>query len=102
MTSDDILEMQQQKKSGHTPRELFLKYVRFLPWLVLSLATLLLLAYLKLRYTTPVYNVSAKLLVKNNNQGPASGEKFDDIFMMQGMRNNMNDEIEIMKSRYMA
>ena len=99
--AEEILDLN-QKKTGLTPREMFLKYVRFLPWVVISLAVMLLLAYLKLRYSTPIYNVSAKLLVKNNNQNSNVGEKFDDIFMMQGSRNNMNDEIEIIKSRFMA
>jgi len=99
--TDEILDLN-QKKTGLTPREMFLKYIRFLPWVVLSLAVMLLLAYLKLRYSTPIYNVSAKLLVKNNNQNSSVGEKFDDIFMMQGSRNNMNDEMEVIKSRLMA
>ena len=99
--TEEILDLN-QKKTGLTPREMFLKYIRFLPWVVISLAVMLLLAYLKLRYSTPIYNVSAKLLVKSNNQNSNVGEKFDDIFMMQGSRNNMNDEIEIIKSRFMA
>lgn len=100
--SEDFSELNQQKKGGLTPKELFLKYLRYLPWLVISLAIMLLLAYLKLRYSTPIYNVSAKLLVKNNSQNGNGSDKFDDIFMIQGSRNNMNDEIEIIKSRYMA
>ena len=97
--SEEIFEAQQQKKGGFTPRELFLKYVRFLPWIILSVVLMLSLAYLKLRYSTPIYRINSKLLVKNNAQSQGGGEKFDDIFMMQGMRNNMNDEIEIIKSR---
>jgi capsular exopolysaccharide synthesis family protein len=61
-----------------------------------------ILAYAKLRYSTPIYVVNAKLMVKNNSQGGTAGDKFDDIFLMQGVRNNMNDEMEIIKSRYMA
>jgi len=98
--TEEILELN-QKKSGLTPRELFLKYVRFLPWLIISLTVSLALGYLKLRYSTPIYDVNAKLLVKSN-QSSGGDEKFDDIFMMQATRNNMNDEIEIIKSRYMA
>src|ERR1700741_4607347 len=100
--TEELLELH-QKKTGLTPREIFLKYIRFIPWLGISLTIMLLFAYVKLRYSTPLYSVSAKLLVKNNSQNAgAGGEKFDDIFMMQSSRNNMNDEIEIIKSRYMA
>jgi len=103
MSEEHFLELQQQKKGGLTPREIFMKYVRFFPWLIVSLSLMLLLAYLKLRYSTPIYRVNAKLLVKNNNVSTGAGEKFDDIFMMQGgSRNTMNDEIDIIKSRMMA
>lgn len=100
--SEEILELQQQKKGALTPRELFLKYLRFLPFVVLFLALMLIVAYLRLRYSTPIYNVSAKLLVKSAGSNSGAGEKFDEIFMMQGSRNNMTDEIEIIKSRMMA
>lgn len=102
MSEEQFLELQKQKKGGLTPRELILKYIRFLPWVVISLALGLMAAYLKLRYSTPIYNVNAKLLVKNNNNNAGVGEKFD-IFMMEGTsRNNMNDEEDIIKSRMMA
>lgn len=100
--SEDFSESLQQKKGGLTPKELILKYLRYLPWLIISLAIMLMFAYLKLRYSTPIFNVSSKLQVKNNTQSSGASEKFDDIFMTQGSRNNMNDEIEIIKSRYMA
>lgn len=100
--NEELQELVHQKKGSFTPRELFLKYARFLPWVILSVAGMLVFAYVKLRYSTPIYNVNAKLMVKNNALGANSGEKFDDIFMMQGSRNNMNDEIEIIKSRNVA
>lgn len=100
--SDEILDLQQQKKNGFTPREIFLKYMRFLPWVILSLSLMLLLAYAKLRYSTPIFSVKAKLLVKNPSPTSGAGEKFDDIFMMQSGRNNISDEIDVIKSRLMA
>ncbi len=103
MSEEQLLELQQHKKGGLTPREIFMKYVRHLPLLIISLALMVTLAFLKLRYSTPIYRVNAKLLVKNNNTSAGAGEKFDDIFMMQGgSRNTLNDEIDIIKSRMMA
>ncbi|MGC3979186.1 MAG: hypothetical protein QM751_13745 [Paludibacteraceae bacterium] len=73
----------------------------YLPWVVIVVAVMLMLAYLRLRYSTPMYTVSGKLLVaKNNMRG--TGDKFDDIFMMQGSNNNLNNEMEISRSRFMA
>jgi len=100
--SEELLELHQHKKGGFTPRELFLKYARFIPWVVLFMILMVILGWLRLRYTVPIYNVSAKLLVKSTSSNSGGGEKFDDIFMMQSSRNNMADEIEIIKSRLMA
>jgi capsular exopolysaccharide synthesis family protein len=61
---------------------------------------MLMLAYIKLRYSTPIYSVSGRLLV-TSPQTSAGSEKFDDIFMMQ-KGDRINDEIEIIKARSMA
>jgi tyrosine-protein kinase Etk/Wzc len=85
-----------------TPRELILKYLHYLPLVILSVAITLSLAFLKLRYSIPVYGISGKLLVaRNNSRG--TGDKFDEIFQMQqGSSNNLNNEIEIIRSRFVA
>nr|WP_205508550.1 tyrosine-protein kinase [Longitalea arenae] len=72
-----------------------------MPWIVISISLALVGAYIKLRYSTPVYSVASKLLV--TSQAPYGGrDKFDDIFSMQAANNKLNDEIEIIKSRSMA
>jgi capsular exopolysaccharide synthesis family protein len=92
-----------RKQSNITPRELLLKYLHYLPWIALSVFLMLLFAYIKLRYATPIYKVNSKILVKkNSNPYSNSNEKFDDIFMMQSNSNNLVDEVEIIKSRFMA
>ena len=89
-----------QNKPKVTPRELIYKYVRYLPWLVISVSIMMILAYIKLHYSIPIYNIAGKLLVSGRGAS-AGGEKFDDIFMMQGST-KINDEIEILKSRSIA
>ena len=87
-------------KESLSPRELIFKYLRYLPWVAISVAIALVGAYVKLRYSPPIYSVSGKLLVSQPpNYG--GGEKFDDIFMMQ-KSDKLNDEIEIIKSRSIA
>src|SRR5688500_15893312 len=83
-----------------SPKELIFKYIRYLPLVLLSVLIALTAAFIKLRYSKEIYSVSGKLLVKNP-QKDLSGEKFDDIFMMQGNR-NLDDDIEIIRSRAMA
>lgn len=85
-----------------TPKELFFKYVKFLPLVAISVIFALGIAWLKLRYSNPVYNVSAKMLVKEQNPYGDNADKFGDIFMMPGESDNLADEIEIIKSRNMA
>lgn len=88
--------------SVFSPKEIVIRYLHYVPWVVLSVAIFLILAYLKIRYTTPIYNVTAKLQVKNPAAYGKGSEKFDDIFMMQGTSRNLSDEIELIKSRSMA
>lgn len=100
---EDTIELVTPKQPVLSPRELVFKYLRYLPWLIVSVGLMLSLAYIKLRYSTPIFSVSGKLLVKkNSNPYSGGGDKFDDIFMMQSSGNSLNDEIEIIKSRSMG
>jgi tyrosine-protein kinase Etk/Wzc len=81
-------------------KEIFFKYVVYLPLFILSVAIALLLAYLYYRYSTPIYSVRGTMLVKDDNAG-GKGDKFQDLFYSNGAQ-NLNNEIEILKSRAMA
>lgn len=98
---EELSFIKPQKQQSITPRELVFKYIRHLPWLILSVAVMLILAYIKLRYSVPIYSVSGKLLVTSRGTS-GGGERFDDIFTMQGGSIKINDEIEIIKSRSIA
>ena len=98
--SEEITDVQ-RARLVISPREVIFKYMRYLPWLVLSIAIMLTGAYIKLRYSTPIFSASGKLQVTTQSPYTNSNEKFDDIFMMQRSE-KINDEIEIIKSRSMA
>jgi tyrosine-protein kinase Etk/Wzc len=100
--TEEVYYNQQNNQLKVSPREVIFKYLRYLPWVIISVIVMLLLAYIKLRYSTSIYSVSGKILVVRNNNRAAGGDKFDDIFMMQGASNNLNDEIELIESRSMA
>ncbi len=76
-------------------RDLFYKYVRFLPVFVLSVAIGLFGSYLYLRYATSIYSTSATLVIAQSGGG---GGKFEDIFG-GGRSQNMQSEIEILRSK---
>ncbi len=78
-------------------RDLFYKYVRFLPIIIFSVALALFGAYIYLRYATPIYRAGGTLLIKAETQGGRS-DKFEDIFV-NSKTQNIQSEIEILKSR---
>jgi tyrosine-protein kinase Etk/Wzc len=78
-------------------RDLFYKYVRFLPIFVLSVALALFVAYAYLRYATPIYSVAGTLYIKSDKTGGRS-DKFEDIFVNDKAL-NIQSEIEVLKSR---
>lgn len=77
-------------------KELFFKYLRFLPLFLLSVALMLFAAYLYLRYSTEIYRVQASIMIKNDKSG--NKDKLDQLIMADNNRNIQN-EIEILKSR---
>jgi len=79
-------------------RDIFYKYVRFLPLFVLSVAFALLIAYLYLRYTIPIYSVSGSMLVRSEQPGSQRNNELEDL--IGGNRtSNIQNEIEVLKSR---
>ena len=82
-------------------KDFLFKYLRYLPWIVISAIVFVVLAYLKIRYTAPIYHVQSSLLVKADDNGRgASGKdaRFDDLFLNRGSI-NLNNEINILQSR---
>jgi tyrosine-protein kinase Etk/Wzc len=78
-------------------RDLFYKYVRFLPFFVLSVAIFLFGAYIYLRYTTRIYSASGTMLIKSEQQTGRS-DKFEEIFS-SGKTLNIQSEMEIIRSK---
>jgi capsular exopolysaccharide synthesis family protein len=89
------------EKTGLSVKELIFKYIRFLPFFIISLALSLLAAYLYLRYNTPTFRSTGALVVKEDNSstpGGAGNDRFQQMFVMDNSI-NVKNEIEIIKSR---
>jgi tyrosine-protein kinase Etk/Wzc len=82
---------------GLTVKDLFYKYIRFLPLFVISIALALLVAYIYLRYTTPIYSSTGALIVKED-KGGGGGDRFQQMFVMDNSI-NVKNEVEILRSR---
>jgi tyrosine-protein kinase Etk/Wzc len=82
-------------------KEVLFKYFYYWPWFVLSLFICLSTSYIYLQCAIPKYNVSSILLVKDENKGgiASSLSAFADMGLMSGMKNNVDNEIEIIQSR---
>lgn len=77
------------------------KYLKHWKWFVLGLFLALLSAFLYLRYSIPQYKAVATILVKDDRKGNMASElsAFSDLGMMGNMKSNVDNEIEVVKSR---
>jgi capsular exopolysaccharide synthesis family protein len=92
-------QFQNQADSGLTIKDLLFKYLRFLPLFIISIALALLVAYIYLRYTTPIYASSGALIVKDDNGSSSNNnDRFQQLFVLDNSM-NLKNEIEIIRSR---
>lgn len=82
-------------------KEFLNKYTIHWQWFALGVSVCLLLAFLYLRYTIPQYQASTTILVKDEKKGGMLSElsAFSDLGIGGGMKSNLDNEIEILKSR---
>ena len=80
-------------------KDLFFKYIRFLPVFLLSLALTLFGAWLYLRYATPIYRSTGTLRIKNDKQaGNSDDQKLTQLALNTDIQ-NIDNEIEVLKSK---
>lgn len=80
-------------------RELFFKYIRYLPLYILSVALALFAAFGYLRYATEYYRSAGSIVIKDDkSSGPSTDNKID-ILMQADARRNIQTEIEVLQSR---
>ncbi len=77
------------------------RYLFYWPLFVLGVLICLSIAYFYLRYTTPQYMASTNILVKDDKKGGILSEMsaFADLGFGGGMKSNVDNEVEILKSR---
>jgi tyrosine-protein kinase Etk/Wzc len=70
-------------------------------WFMVGAFISLTIAYIYLRYTTPQFKATATILVKDEKKGGMLSElsAFSDMGIESGLKNNVDNEIEILKSR---
>jgi tyrosine-protein kinase Etk/Wzc len=82
-------------------RDTLERYLNNWQWFVLAVCLCITLAFIYLRYTTPQYQASTTILVKDEKKGGMLSElsAFADMGIGGGMKSNVDNEIEILKSR---
>src|SRR5438105_877477 len=79
-------------------KELFFKYVRFLPLYIICVALALFGAYMYLRYTTESYQSSGNIVIQDERSSSGSNNPIE-IALQPNERKNIPVEIEILHSR---
>ena len=99
---ENLVEGKDRKNSSFSFSNLYSNIVLHWHWYLLSLIICVFSAWLYLRYTTPVYRVSARILVKeDNSQKSGSSQALQNMQEMGFLTNStgIDNEVEVMRSR---
>lgn len=99
---EEIYDDQFEEKEDKTNWQAILfKYIIRWPWFIASVITCLVCAWLYLKTTTPVYNISASIIIKDDKKGGNAGSDlsaFEDLGIVSSSK-NIDNEIEILRSK---
>jgi len=85
---------------GFNLRDQIIKYLKKWYWFVLSATIFLVLAYVKVRYTIPQYNVASTIIIsQDENISESELAAFKDLGLINNTQNSISNEIQIIKSR---
>ena len=101
MRENENINIDRENEESGFDIRVILGYLRaYWPLFVASVVVCLLFAFVYLRYVTPIYNVSAKVLLQDSEKGGSVLSPSDMLadFGMQGRRSNVENEIELMSS----
>jgi tyrosine-protein kinase Etk/Wzc len=80
-------------------KDLFFKYIRFLPVFLLSLALTLFGAWIYLRYATPIYRASGTMEIKNDEQSASMSDPRLNQLALNTGEQNIQNEIQVLRSK---
>ena len=95
----------QEEASSFDIRTIFTLFVLNWPWFLLSMFICVCGALIYLRYTAPVYQVSAKMLIKEETSNRRPSNQMLSNMQDLGIISNsagIDNEVEILKSRILA
>lgn len=106
MKETDFNEAKESKEENIDVKELLFKYLIHWPWFVGAVIVCVIVAWGYLYISTPVYNISATVLIKDDKKGGSAG-------MLSGLESlgldgmvsssqNIDNEIEVLRSKTIA
>ena len=87
-------------------QEILFRYLIHWPWFIVSVIICIACAWGYLRLTTPVYNITATVLIKDEKKG--GGASMSSELEKMGLdgfvssSNNVDNEIEVLRSKSLA
>lgn len=94
---EDQIQPAKNELSSLSIKDLFYKYVRFLPLFVICVGLALLGAFLYLRYATLYYSSTGTMVIQDDRNSGSSNDRFERIF--EDNKKNIQNEIEFIRSR---
>ena len=96
--------IEEEEQSSFTFASIYAAFILNWKWFLLSLIICLGLAAIYLRYTTPIYQTTAKLLVKGSDKGYSSNASLRSSLTTGIINQNegLSNEIQILRSRRLA
>ena len=87
-------------ETKHDIKEVLDRYLKNWYWFAIAVFIALILAFVKLRYSVPKYQLNAKIQVVEDNNSVSELSVLQDLNVFSGKGNTeMSDEIEMLKSR---
>ena len=95
---DDILE---EKEEQADIKAILFKYIIRWPWFIASIIICIACAWIYLKQSTPIYNITASVIIKDEKKGGTMGNEFsglEDLGLLNPSK-NIDNEIEILQSK---
>lgn len=97
---DNNMSEQDEEKVNY--QELLFKYIIHWPWFVASVLACFIGAWMYLHFQTPVYQVSASIMIKDDKKGGSAGSADLENLGLGGMitsTQSIDNEIEVLRSK---
>ena len=94
-----------EDENGFDIRLLWMLLLRYKYWFVASVLVCVMAAFVYLRYTTPVYKIYSKVLIKDQDKKPYTSSSINSTFQELGFKNSsdgFDNEVEVLATKSLA